>query len=194
MARNRLFVDEIVSVGLVAAGDNEPAEVVLFKSRDLDKKRREPTLSDYRAQIEEVRKERRHDQEVDKTEHRKRDNTNMPSTTPATDQLIAKIQRDRDRAQGEEVEPSLDELLKAKLDSWAGRKQTENMIAGKWGSMSTPRVDQKLKIKNLWWASPDGIAVKELLREQGSGDAEVILKSVEKSHSEAHAAIARLDA
>jgi len=118
----------------------------------------------------------------------------MPSTTPATDQLIAKIQRDRDRAQGLEVEPSLDEMVEKKLDSWAGRRQTENMIAGKWGSMSTPRGDQKLKIKALYWQSPDGKAVKELPREQGSGDAEAILKSVEKSHSEAHAAIARLDA
>ena len=58
MARNRLFVDEILSIGLVAKGDNEPAEVVLFKSRDFDQKRREPTLSDYRNQLEEIRKDR----------------------------------------------------------------------------------------------------------------------------------------
>jgi len=190
---NRLYVDEILSIGLVAAGDNEPAEVMLWKSRDFDKKGRgprvAPSLADYRNQLEEISKERRHDQEVDRIQARRKDN--MPSNTPATDQLIAKIQRDRDRAQGLEVEPSLDEMVVKKLDAWAGRKQTENMIAGKWGSMSTPRGDQKIKIKNAWWAGPDGIAVKELLREQGAAtDSELILKS----HSEASAAIARLDA
>jgi len=118
----------------------------------------------------------------------------MPSTTPVTDRLIESIEKNRAREQGEEVADNLDEMVKKKLDGWAGRKQTENMIAGKWGSMSTPRGDQKLKIKNLWWQSPDGIAVKELLREQGSGDAETIMKSVEKSQSEARSAINRLDA
>ena len=185
---NRLFVDEILSVGLVNAGDNPDAEVVLFKSRE-DKKHREPSLNDYRAQLEEIEKERQHDQEVDRIENRPKD-TNMPSNTPATDALIAHIEKDRARARGEEVADDFDEMVSKKLDAWAGRKQTDNMIAGKWGSMSTPRVDQKLKIKNLWWASPDGKAVKELLREQGAGDPELILKS----HSEASAAIARLDA
>jgi len=189
MARNRLFVESITSVGLVARGDNEPAEVVIFKSRDDEK---EPTLDDYLNQLEEIKKDRRHEQEVDRIGNRPKD-TNMPSTTPVTDRLIESIEKNRAREQGEEVSDNLDEMVKKKLDGWAGRKQTENMIAGKWGSMSTPRGDQKLKIKNLWWASPDGIAVKELLREQGSGDAETIMKSVEKSHSEAHAAIARLD-
>jgi len=185
MAPNRLYVDEILSIGLVGHGDNPESEVLLWKSRE---DRREPSLNDYRRQLEEIKKERRHDHEVDKIQARRKDN--MPSNTPATDQLIAKIQRDRDRAQGLEVEPSLDELVKAKLDAWAGRTQTENMIAGKWGAMSTPRGDQKIKIKNAWWAGPDGIAVKELLREAGAAtDPELILKS----HSEAHAAIARLD-
>jgi len=190
MARNRLFVEELVSIGLVAAGDNPDAEVVLYKSRDFDKKRRESTLSDYRNQLEEIAKDHQHWEEIDRIEARPKDNK-MPSNTPVTDSLIAKMQRDRDRDQGLEVEPSLDELVKAKLDNWAGRKQTENMIAGKWGSMSTPRGDQKIKIKNAWWAGPDGIAVKELLREQGAAtDSELILKS----HSEARAAIGRLDA
>jgi len=191
MARNRLFVDEIVSVGLVAAGDNEPAEVVLFKSRDLDKEP-QPTLSDYRNQLEEIRKERRDDQEVDRIENRPKD-TNMPSNTPATDALITNIEKQRARDRGEEVSDNLDDLVKKKLDAWAGRRQIENEMGGKWGAMSTPRPEQRVKLRNAWWQSPDGIAVKELLREQGAGDAEVILKSVEKSHSEAHAAIARLD-
>ena len=194
MSPNRLFVDEILSIGLVAKGDNEPAEVVLFKSRDFDKKGLEPSaapsLADYRNQLEDIKKERQHDQEVDRIENRPKD-TNMPSNTPATDALITDIEKQRARERGEEVADNLDEMVKKKLDGWAGRKQTENMIAGKWGSMSTPRGDQKIKIKNAWWAGPDGIAVKELLREQGAAtDSELILKS----HSEARAAINRLDA
>lgn len=34
---NRLFVDELVSVGMVTAGDNPEAEVVIYKSRPADK-------------------------------------------------------------------------------------------------------------------------------------------------------------
>jgi len=189
---SRLWVDQILSIGLVGKGDNPESEVMLYKSRDGEKKP-EPVdvVATAQEQLEEIRKERQHWEEVDRKEHRRKDN--MPSNTPATDQLIAKIQRDRFREQGIEVEPSLDEMVKEKLDNWSARRQIENEIAGKYGSLSTPRVDQRIKIKNLWWASPDGIAVKELLREQGSGDAETILKSVEKSHNEAHAAIARLD-
>ena len=51
---NRLFVDEILSIGLVGKGDNEPAEVVLFKSRDEERR----SLADYRQQLVEIRKER----------------------------------------------------------------------------------------------------------------------------------------
>jgi len=188
---SRLWVDQILSIGLVGKGDNPESTVMLWKSRDEEKP--EPTLSDYRNQLEEIKKERRHEQEVDRIEARPKD-TNMPTNTPVTDRLIESIEKNRAREQGEEVADNLDEMVKKKLDVWAGRKQTENMIAGKWGSMSTPRVDQKLKIKNLWWQSPDGVAVKELLREQGSGDAETIMKSVEKSQSEARSAINRLDA
>jgi len=189
---SRLWVDQILSIGLVGKGDNPESTVMLWKSRDFDKKSREPTLSDYRNQLEEIKKERQDQQEVDRIGNRPKDN-NMPSTTPVTDRLIESIEKNRAREQGEEVTDNLDDLVKSKLDKWAAHRQIENEIAGKYGSLSTPRVDQRLKIKNLWWASPDGLAVKELLREQGSGDAEVILKSVEKSHSEAHAAIRRLD-
>ncbi len=117
--------------------------------------------------------------------------------TPATDALVARIEKDRKRAHGEVVADSLDELVAKKLDGFVGRRQIENEIQGKYGSLSTPRVDQRLKIRNLWWASPDGIEVKKLLRDpeqQGSEDGEIVLKSIKKSHSEAHAAIARLDA
>jgi hypothetical protein len=34
MAHNRLFVDELVSVGMVKAGDNPESEVVIYKSHN----------------------------------------------------------------------------------------------------------------------------------------------------------------
>ena len=189
MPPNRLFIDEILSVGLVAAGDNPDAEVVLFKSRD-DKERREPSLDDYRQQLETIKKERRRDREVDKIQHRRKDN--MPSNTPATDALIAHIEKDRARAQGEKVPDDLDEMVAKKLDAWSGRRQLENEIQGKYGSLSTPRVDQRVKIKALWWQSPDGQLLKELLRDGASAaeDSELIVKSFD---SETAAAWSRLD-
>jgi len=164
---NRLFVDEILSIGLVGKGDNPESSVVIYKSRDFDKKHREPSLADYRRQIETITKERQHDQEVDRIEARPKD-TNMPSNTPITDNLIVSIKKDQARAQGLEVVDNLDEMVKKKLESWAGRVQIRNEIKGKYGSLSTPRVDQRIKIKALWWASPDGQLVKELLRDQTS--------------------------
>ena len=196
MPVSRLFVDEILSVGLVAAGDNPDAEVVLFKSRDFDKKHRvprvEPSLADYRNQLEEIRKERRREQEVDRIENRPKD-TNMPSTTPATDALITSIEKNRARDRGEEVADNFDEMVAKKLDAWAARRQIENEIAGKYGSLSTPRVDQRIKIKNLWWHSPDGQLIKELLRDgtNAGQDSELIVKSLD---GETATALSRLDA
>jgi len=185
MPPNRLYVDEILSIGLVGQGDNPESEVLLWKSRE---DRREPSLNDYRQQLEEIKKERRHDQEVDKIAARRKDN--MPSNTPATDALKTNIEKQRARDRGEKVADNFDEMVSKKLDNWAARRQIENEIAGKYGSLSTPRVDQRIKIRNLWWASPDGKVVKELLREQGaSADPELILKS----HSAARTAIGRLD-
>jgi hypothetical protein len=191
MARNRLFVDEILSIGMVAAGDNPDAEVLLFKARDFDKEPREPTLNDYRRQLEEIRKDHRHWEEVDRIEHRQKD-TNMPSKTPATDALIAHIEKDRARAQGEEVADDFDEMVAKKLEAWAGRRQIENEIAGKYGSLSTPRIDQRVKIKALWWQSPDGQLVKDKLRDKTSAgqDGELIVKSLD---GETAAALSRLD-
>jgi len=186
---NRLWVDEIVSVGLVAAADNPESTVMLYKSRNFDKKGREPTLDDYRNQLEDIKKERRHEQEVDRIGNRPKDN-NMASNTPVTDRLIESIEKNRAREQGEEVADNLDEMVKKKLDVWAGRRQIENEMGGKWGAMSTPRPEQRVKLRAAWWQSPDGIAVKELLREQGAGDPELILKS----QAEARSAINRLDA
>jgi len=191
MPRNRLFVDEILSIGLVAKGDNEPAQVVLYKSRDTDKKHREPTLVDYLRQVEEIKKERHDQQKVDKIQARRKDN-NMPSTTPVTDRLIASIEKNRARERGETVADSFNEMVDKKLESWAARAQIRNEIAGKYGSLSTPRVDQRLKIRNLWWQSPDGQLVKEKLRDgtYAGQDSELIVKSLD---GETAAALRRLD-
>ena len=142
MAPNRLYIDEILSIGLVGKGDNPESTVMLWKSRDLDKKHREPTLGEYRARLETIGKELRQWEEVDKIEHRKR-GTNMPSTTPATDALIINIEKQRARDRGEKVADSFAEMVEKKLESWAARAQIRNEIAGKYGSLSTPRVDQR---------------------------------------------------
>jgi len=178
MAPNRLWVDEILSIGLVAAGDNPDAEVLIYKSRNGE--RREPSLADYRRQLEEIAKDHRHWEEVDRIEARPKD-TNMPSKTPATDALIAHIEKNRARARGEEVAADLDETIKKKLENWAGRVQIRNEIKGKYGSLSTPRADQRVKIKALWWQSPDGALVKELLRDgtNAGQDGELILESLD---------------
>ena len=189
MAPNRLYIDEILSIGLVGKGDNPDSSVMLYKSRD--KKHREPTLNDYRAQLEEIRKDHRHWEEVDRIEARPKD-TNMPSNTPATDSLIAHIEKDRARARGEKVALDFDEVVAKKLDNWAARRQIENEIAGKYGSLSTPRIDQRVKIKALWWQSPDGQLVKEKLRDgtNAGQDSELIVKSLD---GETAAALNRLD-
>jgi len=49
------------------------------------------------------------------------------------------------------------------------------------------------KIKARWWETPDGRAVKDLLRERARERSRPAdLTTIAKSHSEAHAAIGRL--
>ena len=191
MPPNRLYVDEILSVGMVKAGDNPESEVMLWKSHD-DEKKPEPADVVARAQrqLEEIRKERRQWEEVDKIEARPKD-TNMTSNTPATDALITSIEKQRARNRGEEVADNFDELVAKRLDAWAGRRQIENEIAGKYGSLSTPRIDQRVKIKALWWQSPDGQLIKDLLRDgtNAGQDSELIEKSLD---GETAAALSRL--
>jgi len=188
MPPNRLFVDEILSIGLVGQGDNPESEVLLWKSRE---DRREPSLNDHRRQLEQISKDRRHDQEVDRIGNRPKDNK-MPSNTPVTDRLIESIEKNRARDRGEEVPDSFDEMVDKKLESWAARAQIRNEIAGKYGSLSTPRVDQRVKIRALWWQSPDGKLVKEKLRDgtNAGQESELIMKSLD---GETAAALNRLD-
>jgi len=185
---SRLWVDQILSIGLVGKGDNPESTVMLWKSRDEE---HEPTLADYRNQLEEIGKERRHDQEVDRIGNRPKDNS-MPSTTPVTDRLIESIEKNRARERGEEVADNFDEMVAKKLDAWAARRQIENEIKGRHGTTTTPRVDQRLKIKNLWWRSPDGQLIKEKLRDgtNAGQDSELIMKSLD---GETATVLSRLD-
>jgi len=86
----------------------------------------------------------------------------------------------------------LNEMVIDKLDAYARKQQFEGEIAGRYGYLSTPREQMVTKIRVAWWDTPDGKAVKDLLRERG-GDPADDLTTIAKSHGEAYAAIGRLD-
>jgi len=174
MAKNRLFVTSLKSIGLVAAGDNPDAEVVIFKARNAETgterlARLNQTLADLNQRIEHLNKKRanRRSRRLATIPERKN-----PMTTKETPQ-------------------ELNELVIAKLDAYARREQFEGEIAGRYGYLSTPREEMVTKIRAKWWSTPDGQAVKDLVRERGGDPAD--LTTIQKSHSEAFAAIGRLD-
>lgn len=171
---NRLFVQKIVSIGLVNKGDNPDAEVLIFKSQNTEKTAAEwsartnrrladvrKTLGDLNKRIENQRSSRL---------------ANIPERNPMTEK---------------ETPQDLDQLVIAKLDAYARREQFEGEIAGRYGYLSTPREEMVTKIRAKWWGTPDGQAVKDLVRERGGDPAD--LTTIAKSHSEAYAAIGRLD-
>lgn len=170
---NRLFVTSLKSIGLVTAGDNPDAEVVIFKSRNTEtvaewSARTNRRLADVRKTLEDLNKriENQRPQRL----------ATIPERNPMTDK-----------------EPQdLNELVIAKLDAYARRAQFEGEIAGKYGYLSTPREEMVIKIRAKWWATPDGQAVRDLVRERG-GDPAADLTTIQKSHTEAYAAIGRLD-
>ena len=88
--------------------------------------------------------------------------------------------------------PQLNEWVVDKLDAYARKQQFEGEIAGRYGYLSTPRQEMIIKIKSKWWDTADGQAVRDLVRERG-GDPADDLTTIQKSHSEAYAAIGRLD-
>jgi len=87
--------------------------------------------------------------------------------------------------------PQLNEMVIDKLTAYATREQYEGEIAGRYGYLSTPRQEMIIKIRSKWWDTPDGQAVRDLLRERGGDPAD--LSMIQKSHTEAYAAIGRLD-
>ena len=90
-----------------------------------------------------------------------------------------------------ETPQNLNQLVIAKLDAYARREQFEGEIHGKYGYLSTPREQMVTRIRAGWWDTPDGLAVKDLVRERGGDPAD--LTTIQKSHTDAYAAIGRLD-
>jgi len=169
---NRLFVNEILSIGLVNKGDNPDSEVLIFKARNTEtvtewSARTNRRLADVRKTLEDLNKRIEN--------QRPRRLATIPERKPMT----------------EKETPQLNEWVIDKLDAYARRQQYEGEIAGRYGYLSTPREEMIVKIRAKWWQTPDGLAVKDLVRERG-GDP-VDLTTIEKSHSEAFAAIGRLD-
>jgi len=193
---NRLFVTSLKSIGLVVAGDNPDAEVVIWKSHiDTDPRakavvaRWDETVAEWRAR----NKRRLADvsKKLDDLNRRiarltkKRENRRSTS--------LANIADERNNPMMTEKEtPQLNELVKAKLTAYAVKTQFEGEIQGRYGFLSTPRQEMITKIKAKWWDTPDGQAVRDLVRERG-GDPADDLTTIAKSHSEAYAAIGRLD-
>jgi len=172
---NRLFVQKIVSVGLVGKADNPESEVVIWKRRNETGAERlarlNQSLADLNLRIDRLKKRRE----------------NQRSRGLATIPERKNRMTDTDK----ETPQNLNALVKAKLDAYARKQQFEGEIAGRYGYLSTPREEMVVKIRAKWWDTPDGQAVKDLVRERGGDPAD--LSVIQKSHSEAYAAIARLD-
>jgi len=149
---NRLFVTSLKSIGLVAAGDNPESEVVIFKSRNSE------TVAEWSARtnrrLADVRKTL---EDLDKRISNRRPSrlATIPERNPMT--MTEK-----------ETPQDLNELVIAKLDAYARAAQFEGEIAGKYGYLSTPREEMVTKIRAKWWATPDGQAVKDLVRERAA--------------------------
>jgi hypothetical protein len=167
-------VNEIRSIGLVGKGDNEFAEVVIWKSRNTGtvaewSARTNRRLADVKKTLEDLNK-RIENQRSSRL-------ANIPERNPMTEKETPQV---------------LNELVIAKLDAYARRVQFEGEMSGKYGFNSTPREVMVVKIKAKWWHTPDGLAVKDLLRDRGFEP--VDLTKIAKTHIEAYAAIGRLDA
>jgi len=181
---NRLFVTSLKSIGLVVAGDNPESEVLLWKMRHID------TIAQWNAIVAEERarnKRRLADIKKDLDDLNKKIE-NVQSTR------LANIPDERNppMTMTDKEPQELNEMVIDKLDAYARKQQFEGEIAGRYGYLSTPREQMVTKIRSKWWDTPDGLAVKDLLRERG-GDPADDLTTIAKSHSEAYAAIGRLD-
>ena len=207
---NRLFFTSLKSIGLVHEGDNPNSEVLLWKSHE----QRTPDAASLDRRIA----------AANQLFGPSTDNTETPNTeTLDLDQRIARLTRslkdlnqriarlkekrkvrlanlanipknERNPMIEKETPQDIDELVMAKLDSFARRSQFEGEMKGAWGHESTPREAMVTKIKARWWETPDGRAVKDLLRERARERSRpASLVAIQKSHSEAYAAIGRLD-
>jgi len=204
---NRLFVTSLKSIGLVNNPDNPESDVVIWKAHGES----DPDAASLDRRIA----------AANQLFGPSTDNTETPNTeTLDLDQRIARLTRnladlnsriaalkekrkvrlanlanipkERNPMTMTDKEPQdLNELVIDKLDAYARKQQFEGEIAGRYGYLSTPREQMVVKIKVGWHDTPGGKAVTELLRERGGDPADLTL--IVKSHSEAHAAIGRLD-
>ena len=185
---NRLFVTSLKSVGLVVAGDNPESKVLLWKSRN-NKTDASLTIAQWDQIVAEERARRKRRLADIKKDL---DDLSKRIENVQSERLATIPERNPMTVTDKETPQELNELLKAKLDVFARKQQFEGEIGGRYGYLSTPREEMVVKIKAKWWDTPDGQAVRDLLRENGGDPAD--LSVIQKSHSTAFAAIERLDA
>jgi len=196
---NRLFVTSLKSIGLVSEGDNPESDVVIWKSHSqtLD----DATLDQRIASANQLfgphtDNTATFDQRIATLNRSLADLNqrirNLKEKRKKRLARLANIPKERNPMTMTDKEPQeLNELVIDKLDAYARKQQFEGEIKGRYGYLSTPREQMVTKIRVAWWDTPDGKAVKDLLRERGGDPAD--LTTVAKSHSEALAAIGRLD-
>jgi len=206
---NRLFVTSLKSIGLVHAGDNPGSEVQIWKShteREVSDLMSGPILGEPGSSHTSTATSTTAtvDQRIASMDQRLADmNRRLADLNRRIARLkqkrkerlarLANIPKKRNPMTMTDKEPQeLNEMVTDKLTAYATREQYEGEIKGRYGYLSTPRQEMIIKIRSKWWDTPDGQAVRDLLRERG-GDPAADLTTIAKSHSEAYAAIGRLD-
>jgi len=203
---NRLFVTSLKSIGLVSEGDNPDADVVIWKAHgesdpdaaSLDRRIASAnqlfgTNTDNTA----TSNTRTLDQRIERLTRNLADlNLRIRNLKEKRKRRLAGLAnippKERKPNMTDKEPQALSEMVVDRLDAYARKAQFEGEIHGKYGYLSTPREEMVTKIKVAWHATPGGKAVTELLRERG-GDSAADLTTIQKSHSEAYAAIAKLD-
>jgi len=199
---NRLFVTSLKSIGLVNKPDNPESDVVIWKShteREISDRLSGPILgepgSSHTSTATSTTATESFDQHIARLTRNLADLNRRIARLKEKRKVrlanLANIPKERKPNMTNEETPQLNELVKAKLDVFARKQQFEGEIAGRYGFLSTPREQMVTKIRSKWWDTPDGQAVKDLLRERGGDPAD--LTTIAKSHGEALAAIGRLD-
>ena len=204
---NRLFVTSLKSIGLVNNPDNPESDVVIWKShteREVADRLSGPILGEPGSSHTSTATSTTAtvDQRLASMNQRlARMNRSLADLNRRIARLkekrkerlarLANIPKERNPMTEKETPQELNELVIAKLDAYARKSQFEGEMKGAWGHESTPREAMVTKIRARWWDTPDGQAVKDLLRERGGDPAD--LTTIQKSHREAYAAIARLD-
>jgi len=199
---NRLFVTSLKSIGLVSEGDNPDADVVIWKAHGES----DPDAASLDRRIAAANQlfgpSTDNTETLDLDQRIARLTRNLADLNSRIAALkekrkvrlanLANIPKERKPNMTNEEPQQLNEMVTEKLDAFARKQQFEGEIAGKYGYLSTPRQEMVTKIRSKWWDTPDGLAVKDLLRERG-GDPADDLTTIQKSHSAAFAAIGRLD-